>query len=63
MLNITKRICTNHQMKKNHAWLKSIPLKETLALWYGHSLPPTRFGGIPLQPTTWQVNRPSTCVF
>ncbi len=25
--------------------------------------PPTRFGGILLQPTTWQANRPSTGIF
>ena len=29
----------------------------------GNSFPPTRFGGILLQPTTWQVNRPSICIF
>ena len=29
----------------------------------GNSLHPIRFGGIFLQPTTWQVNRLSTCTF
>ncbi len=29
----------------------------------GNSFPPTRFGGILFQSTTWQVNRPSTCTF
>jgi hypothetical protein len=29
----------------------------------GNSLPPARFGRILLQPTIWQVNRPSTCTF
>ena len=28
----------------------------------GQSLPSTRFRGILLQLTTWQANRPSTCV-
>ncbi len=29
----------------------------------GNSLPPTQFGGIFIQPTTWQVNKSSTCIF
>ena len=37
-------------------------------VWYcnqtqENSFPPTWFGGILLQPTTWQVNKPSTCTF
>jgi hypothetical protein len=30
---------------------------------YGNSFPPIRFGEILFQPTTWQVNKPSTCTF
>jgi hypothetical protein len=29
----------------------------------GYSFSPTRFEGILLQPTMWQANRSSTCVF
>ena len=32
-------------------------------IYMGNSFPSTLFGGIFLQPTTWQVNRPSTCTF
>jgi hypothetical protein len=33
-----------------------------ICLSVGHSFPPTQFGGILLQPTTWQANKPSICV-
>ena len=32
------------------------------ALKYGHSFPPTRFGGIYLQPITYQLNRLPICI-
>jgi hypothetical protein len=35
----------------------------TVTIKLGNSFPPIRFGGILLQPITWQVNRPSTCIF
>ena len=39
-----------------------LPINELKGIT-GHSFPPIQFGGILLQPTTWQANRPFTCVF
>ncbi len=39
------------------------PINLTYPLGMGNSLSPIRFGEILHQPTTWQVNRSSTCIF